>query len=299
MSLNAYEVFVAIAERGSFAAAAYQLSLSPSAVSHALASFEQELGFALFMRNRSGVRLTAGGEALLPTVREVLQCNDKLKQQASKLLGLESGTVRIGAFSSVSVMWLPNIIRTFTELYPNIQVVIEQGGYDDVAEWILKSQVDLGFITLPAAPGLDVTPLYADPLLCITPPGFEPRSKAYMTVAELAEHNVVLQGEDYGKETQQLLMSHKISVKSSARAIDDAAIIAIVESGLGVSVMPRLAMLNYRSSVQAFPFYPAESRAIVLASLSQEGLAPAAKAMHKHIADSIAAWTKREGGDQS
>lgn len=293
MSLSAYEVFVAITERGSFAAAAHQLSLSPSAISHALAAFEESLGFALFVRNRGGVRLTAAGEALLPTVREVLQTNQKLAQQASKLLGLEAGTVRIGAFSSVSVAWMPKIVRAFSERYPNIEVAIAQGSYDDVAEWISTSKVDLGFITLPAAPGLDVTPLYVDPLVCIAPPGFAPKSNAYMTIAELAEHNVVLQGEGYGKDTQQLLSAHKISIKSNARAIDDAAIIAIVESGLGLSIVPQLVLLNYRSSVQVFPFYPAESRAIVLASLGHEGLAPAAKAMHGHIVESVAAWARQ------
>lgn len=296
MSLNAYEVFVAITERGSFAAAAHQLNLSPSAVSHALASFEQEIGFALFVRNRSGVRLTAGGEALLPTVREVLQSNNKLKQQAAKLLGLESGTVRIGAFTSVSVAWLPKIIRSFASLYPKIEVAIEQGGDDDVAEWIINGQVDLGFIVLPGPPGLDVTPLYADPVVCIAPPGFAPKSKAYITAPELADHNVVRQGEGYEKETRQVLAKHNVSIRSSARAIDDAAIIAIVESGLAISVMPQLALVNYRSNVQAFPFYPPESRVIVLASLSQESLAPAAKAMHQHIVESVSAWSNSEGG---
>lgn len=295
MSLNAYGVFVAIAERGSFAAAAHQLNLSPSAVSHALASFEQELGFTLFVRNRSGVRLTVGGEALLPSVREVLQCNDKLRQQASKLLGLESGTVRIAAFASISVAWLPNIIRSFAKLYPKIDVTIEQGGYDDVAERIFKSQSDLGFIILPAPPGLDVTPLYADPLMCIAPLGFAPKGQAYITAPELADHNVVLQGGDVGKETQQLLSKHKISVRSSARAIDDAAIIGIVESGLGISVMPELALLKNTSEVQVFPFYPPESRVIVLVSPSQDSLAPAAKAMHRHIVEFVAAWSKGEG----
>lgn len=292
MSLNNYEVFVAIAERESFVAAAHQLNLSPSAVSHALSSFEQEIGFTLFVRSRSGVRLTAGGEALLPTVREVLQTNEKLKQQASKLLGLESGTVRIGAFSSVSIAWMPKIIRSFTELYPNINVVIEQGGYDDVIEWISQSKVDLGFVTLPAAPGLELTPLYADPLVCIAPPDFKPKNQAYMTVKELSEHNIVLQGEGYGKETQQLLAAHKISIKSSARAIDDAAIVAIVESGLGISVVPELTLLNDKSPVQIYPFYPAESRAIMLASLGHNGLAPAAKVMHKHIIESVLLWAK-------
>lgn len=299
MSLNAYEVFVAIAERGSFAAAAHQLNLSPSAVSHALASFEQEIGFALFLRNRSGVRLTSGGEALLPLAREVIQCNDKLLQQASKLLGFESGRVRIGSFSSVSVAWLPKIIRSFADLYPKIEVTIEQGGYDDVAAWIMKNQVDLGFIILPVPPALDVTPLYADPLLCIAPVGFAPKSKAYITVNELADYNVVLQGGDYGKEIQQVLAKHSVSVRSSARAIDDAAIIAIVESGLGISVMPQLALLNYRTPVQTFPFYPPESRVIVLASLSQESLSPAAKAMYRHIVQSVAAWSSGADGSQS
>lgn len=295
MSLNAYEVFVAIAERGSFAAAAYQLNLSPSAVSHALAAFEQRLGFALFVRNRNGVRLTSGGEALLPTVREVLHSNAKLEQQASKLLGLETGTVRIGAFTSVSVAWMPEIIRSFSELHPNIEVVIEQGGYDSVTEWITRSRVDLGFVSLPTAPGLDVTPLYADSLVCIAPEGFEPKNKTYMTVAELMEHNVVLQGEGVGKETQQLLATHKITVKSSARAVDDAAIVAIVKSGLGISIVPKLALLNYQDAVQVFSLYPPESRAIALASLGDASLTPAAQAMREHIVDFVTLWSKRQG----
>jgi DNA-binding transcriptional LysR family regulator len=293
MSLNFYESFVAIAERGSFAAAAHQLNLSPSAVSHALASFEQDLGFALFVRNRSGVRLTSGGEALLPTAREVLKCHEKLKQQASKLLGLETGTVRIGTFSSVSVAWMPTIIRSFSEIYPDIDVVIDQGSYDDVIEWLIKSRVDLAFVSLPVAVGLDVSPLYADPLVCIGPPGFQPKGKAYMTAEELTEHHVVLQGEGYGKEIQRLVATHKIAIKSRARVFDDAAILAIVESGLGIGVVPELVLRNYRSSVRVFPFYPAESRAIALASVSLDGLAPAAKAMHNHIVEFVASWVKK------
>jgi len=291
LSLNVYNVFVTIAQRGSFAAAAHQLNLSPSAVSHALATFEEALGFVVFARNRSGVRLTPAGQALLPTVREVLQCNEKLHQQASRLLGLETGTVRIGAFSSVSIAWMPQVIRSFAALYPDIEVIIEQGDYDDVVEWLVKSRVDLGFVTLPVTSTLDTTALYADPLVCIAPPGFVPKNRAYMTAEELAGHNVILQGQGNIKETQQLLASHKLSVKSSAQVIDDAAIIAIVESGLGISVVPQLVLRNHHRSVQVFPFHPAQSRAIALASLGHDSLAPAAQAMHKHIVESVTAWS--------
>ncbi|WP_342709949.1 LysR family transcriptional regulator [Bradyrhizobium sp. B124] len=299
MSLNAYQVFVAIAERGSFASAAHQLNLSPSAVSHALASFEKELGFTLFGRTRSGARLTAGGEALLPTVREVLQCNDKLRQQAAELLGFESGTVRIGAFTCVSVAWLPKIIRSFATRYPQIEVSIEQGAHDDVAKWVMNSRVDLGFTIFPAPPGLESTPLYADPLMCIAPLGFAPKGKACITVPELTDHNVVLQEENQGKETEKVLANHKISIRSGARAIDDAAILAMVESGLGLSVMPQLALLGHKSAVQVLPLYPLESRVIVLASLGQQSLAPATKAMHQHIEKFVAGWSTGEDCSQS
>jgi len=292
LSLHVYEIFSTIAQRGSFAAAAHQLNLSPSAVSHALAAFEQALGFTLFARNRGGVRLTSAGQTLLPTVREVLQCNEKLYQQASRLLGLEAGTVRIGAFSSVSIAWMPQIIRSFAALHPNIEVVIEQGGYDDVEQWLLKSRVDLGFVSLPVAPALDTTALYADPLVCIAPPNFTPKNRVYVTPTEIAEHNVILQGQGNAKETQQLLASHKVSVKSSAQAIDDNAIIAIVQSGLGISVVPRLVLRNDQSAVRVFPFHPAQNRVIALACLGRESLAPAAQAMHEHIVEAVAAWSK-------
>ncbi|MFK1434790.1 LysR family transcriptional regulator [Pseudomonas aeruginosa] len=292
MSLGSYEVFVAIVERGSLAAAAQQLNLSPSAVSHALATFEQSLGFSLFIRSRTGVKLTAGGEALLPFVREVLQANEKLGQHASQMQGLEAGTVTIGTFSSVSVVWMPRIIRSFRELYPQVKVVIEQGGYDDVSEGILKSRVDIGFVTSPGAVGLDLTPLYSDPMVCIAPDDFTPRNRSYMTVAELADMDVVVQREDSGKDLQQLLSARKVVVRASARAADDATIIAMVECGLGVSVIPDLALQHYQSKVRAYPFFPAESRAIALASLSYDALSPAARAMHDHIVQSVGAWAQ-------
>ena len=294
MSLGSYEVFVAIVERGSLAAAAQQLNLSPSAVSHALAAFEQSLGFSLFIRGRTGVRLTAGGEELLLTVREVLQANEKLRQHVAQLQGLETGTVTIGTISSVSVMWMPSIIRSFKERFPRIKVVIEQGGYDDVTDGILKNRVDLGFVTSPSAPGLELMPLYADPLLCITPQGFEPLNKAYMTVAELSKTNVVMQREDCGKDLHQLLNTHKVVVRACAKAVDDAAIIAMVESGLGVSVIPRLALQHYQTTAQVFPFAPVESRAIALASLGYEALSPAAREMHDQIVRYVTHWAAHQ-----
>lgn len=290
MSLGAYEVFIAIAERGSLAAAAQQLHLSPSAVSHALTAFEQDLGFSLFVRNRSGVKLTVSGEALMPSVRAVLNANEALHQQAARLQGLQTGTVHLGAFSSVSIAWVPRLISGFTQRYPHIHVVVEQGGYEDVTDWLLTQKVDLGFVTVPGAPGLELVPVYDDPLVCIAPAHFKPVHRHFVTVAELSEQDGVVQRDDYGKEIQGLLSQNKIALKTRARGIDDAAIIAMVDSGLGVGVMAELTARNYKSSVKMYPFLPAEKRTIAVASLKYAALSPAAKVLHDYMVDTIESW---------
>ena len=103
MTLFSYEIFDAVARQGSFNKAAQQLHLTPSAISHAIAVMEEELGFALLKRSRAGIRLTGEGERMISPVRDLLGSAERLKQTASSIRGLESGTVRIGAFTSVAV----------------------------------------------------------------------------------------------------------------------------------------------------------------------------------------------------
>lgn len=92
-----------VVELGSLTKAADALGFTQSGVSHAISSLEEELGFTLLLRGRSGVRLTPNGEQLLKPIREMLNWNEQLKQVAASIHGLETGTVRIGTFTSVSV----------------------------------------------------------------------------------------------------------------------------------------------------------------------------------------------------
>ena len=107
MTLFSYEIFDAVARQGSFNKAAQQLHLTPSAISHAIAVMEEELGFALFNRGKNGVSMTSYGASLYPSIRAVLNSDEALKQSIARLNGLEKGKVKLGAFNSVCASLLP------------------------------------------------------------------------------------------------------------------------------------------------------------------------------------------------
>ena len=95
MTLLTYQVFKTIADVGSFHKAADILGLTPSAISHAISSMENELGFSVLTRSKAGVSLTNYGEQLLPYVNAVLNCDESLKQEIAELNGLKQGKVKI------------------------------------------------------------------------------------------------------------------------------------------------------------------------------------------------------------
>ena len=99
INLSKYEALAAVVEQGSLTRAAETLRCTQSNLSHSLDSLEKELGFPLVKRGRGGVKLTAEGERLMPSVRALLASAEQLSQTASSIRGLESGTVRIGAFT--------------------------------------------------------------------------------------------------------------------------------------------------------------------------------------------------------
>ena len=145
MALDKYQTLMTVVDTGSLTRAAEQLGCTQSAVSHCLDALEKELGFAVLKRSRAGVRLTNEGERLLPAVRSFLGAAEQLRQTASSIRGLESGTVRIGAFTSVAVHWLPPILKEFQRDYPKVDFRLFNGDYHDVEQWLTDGSVDVGF----------------------------------------------------------------------------------------------------------------------------------------------------------
>ena len=169
MTLDKYQTLMSVVDCGSLTRAAAELGVTQSAVSHSLDSLEKELGFTVIRRSRAGVQLTNEGERLLPAVRSVLAAAEQLNQTASSIRGLESGTVRIGAFTSVAVHWLPPVLKEFQQDYPKVDFKLLNGDYHDVEQWLADGSVDVGFVAMPAGVDCECIPLLEDRLLAILP----------------------------------------------------------------------------------------------------------------------------------
>ena len=284
MTLLTYQVFKTVADIGSFQKAADILGLTPSAISHAISSMENELGFSLLTRSKSGITLTNYGEHLLPYVNAVLNSDESLKQAIADVNGLKQGKVKIGVFSSVCTNWLPDILDSFQELYPKIKIEVFQGTYDDVSFWIKNGIVDLGFLSVSSAKDIPIEPLYRDPLYCILPKGtFSDTSKTHVTIEDMRTHQFVTQRECTDADIQNFLKENSLNIQSHYHVVDDLSTIALVAKGFGICLMPALVMRDIPYEVDCYPIEPAAARIIGIAALNTDLMAPAVRTMYNHI----------------
>ena len=157
MTLFSYEIFDAVARQGSFNKAAQQLHLTPSAISHAIAVMEAELGFTLFNRGKNGVTMTSYGASLYPSIRAVLNSDEALQQSIARLNGLEKGKVKLGAFNSVCAGLLPQkYIDYYSISYSYLHTVIERVRQRFPAEDCDKMEQMLSVISTELMPELDM-----------------------------------------------------------------------------------------------------------------------------------------------
>ena len=260
------------------------MNLTPSAVSHGISAMEKELGFSLFTRNRAGVALTNYGEHLLPYINAVLNSEKSLKQAVAGLNGLQQGEVKVGCFSSVCTNWMTDIIRSFQENYPAIRIEIYQGTYADVAYWIKGGIVDVGFLSVSSAGDLPIEPLYRDPLLCVTPKGFQKRENTpYMTPAEMKDQMFVSQMESTDADIVKFMKENGLNVRSDYHVVDDLSTIAMVAAGFGICIMPELVMNDIPYTVETYPMFPEASRIIGISALNPGFLSPAARTLYRHV----------------
>ena len=285
MTLFSYEIFDAVARQGSFNKAAQQLHLTPSAISHAIAVMETELGFTLFNRGKNGVTMTSYGASLYPSIRAVLNSDEALQQSIARLNGLEKGKVKLGAFNSVCACLLPGILKSFMAHYPQIEVEVYQGTYDDVKEWLRTGQVDMAFLSSTCREEFTLTELFREPLLCIVPQDWPTPPGGVMTPALMNEQAFVVQCDATDAEMRQFLKKYSIATERRCHVIDDQSNIAMVEAGLGISIMPQMLLRNCSAAVKIYPIEPEEYRTVGLAVQRPTAMAPAVEQMFHHIID--------------
>ncbi|MCI2062987.1 MAG: LysR family transcriptional regulator [Eubacteriaceae bacterium] len=286
MAYVSYEIFYEVARQNSFIRAAEVLNLTPSAVSHSIASLEAELGFPLFIRSKAGVSITKEGAKMLEHVCEILRSEELMHEEASQINGLTRGKVTIGTFSSIIVNWLPGMISGFGEKYPGIEIDVLQGDYDDVQHWVQSGDAEIGFSTPQTGGMFRETQIYRDRLLCVTPPGFRPENGRFLTIDEIRKQKMILRRKGYNRDLEDFLNKNfGPSYRSHYQCDDDQSIYAMIESGMGISILPELTLKRIAFDVSIWPFEPEEYRRIVMITQKHRALSPATSALVQHILD--------------
>jgi DNA-binding transcriptional LysR family regulator len=240
MNILKYMAFIKTVEFESFTKAAEMLHYSQSGISRMINDLEKEWKVSLLIRNRAGVQLTSDGHKLLPYVQSICKEYQKLQMQIDELNGLQAGLIRIGTFSSVATHWLPNIIKEFQKAYPNIDYELLLGDYYEIEEWILDGRVDCGFIRLPLHSDLEVVFSEQDKLLVILPENHPLASCERFPVSALCNDPFMLLEKGGKAEVSEIFERYNVTPKIHFTTWDDYAIMSMVESGLGISILPQL-----------------------------------------------------------
>ncbi|MDD6406630.1 MAG: LysR family transcriptional regulator [Lactobacillus equicursoris] len=283
-----YLVFRTVLEQGTFYKASVVLNVTPSAISHSVNQLESELGFPVFVRSRTGVKLTPDGQKILPLIQEIINDQNRLEQVAQQIQGLDTGLIRIGAFSSACINWLPPLIQTFAKSYPQVKISVRQAGFNEITEAVKSGQLDLGLTMLPENDlGITVEKILEDEIYCIAPLNFQVKNGHSVSEEDLVNYNFILQQSDYDLDTKAALDHYSIKSTAIQFSIDDQSIVAMVEAGLGLGILPALALQKMQGEVQILPFSTPFYRKIALVTSSQQRLAPSTRQMIKNVHELI------------
>ncbi|MEM6713536.1 MAG: LysR family transcriptional regulator [Cyanobacteria bacterium P01_D01_bin.6] len=243
LKISQLRALVAIADTGTFSDAALQLDLSQSAVSHAIATLEDELGVVLLTRGRQGATLTPLGEAVTAEAQSMMQSLEKVGQLAQQARGLQQGTVRIAGFRSVATHILPEVIQQFRDDYPGIQVKIEEYHQSQQVEReVRQGNADIGFTYLPTTPEFLAWELLRDRYLLLLSPHSD-YLNGPNSWERLVQLPLILAPTDDGCRDiiEQHIAHFHLAVQPAYEVREDSTILSMVQQGLGATIMAQLA----------------------------------------------------------
>ncbi len=278
-----YLAFVKTVEKGSLTAAAQAMDYAQSSVSKMIADLEREWDMNLLKRSKTGVCLTSAGEQMLPYVRKLLNEYDNLEGQVNKMNGLETGIVRIGTFASVAINILPDIFAHLKVEYPGIEYELLLGDYNEIEAWIDEGRVDCGFLRLPTVSEFEAVKVIEDEYKLVLPLGHPLAEMEDVAIEELEGENFLLLEHGGKTEVSDLLERYHVKPDIAFTTWEDFAIMAMVEKGLGVSILPDMILRRIPYSLEIrslkIPYY----RSIGIAFKDRGRLTPAARKFVEYV----------------
>ncbi|MGV8936768.1 MAG: LysR family transcriptional regulator [Allorhizobium sp.] len=256
MNLTQLRSLIAVAEAGSFTAAAEAVGVTQSGMSQALAGLEETLGVKLLVRQRHGVELTAFGERTLDHARAAFSHLEMIRQEAAQARGENTSSIRIAAFPSVFATVLAPILRRFRSLHPGIKVVALETDDQEVVTWLESGAVDLGVVLNPPEDS-DAILIGQDAWVGVLPMGHRLGRRDVVSLAELATEPFVLATGGCHVHARTLAEAAGLSLPDVRMEVRDwTSAIALVREGVGVGIVPESTLLEKRKGIRTVRLHP-------------------------------------------
>ena len=251
MELRQLEYFLVVAQEGNVTRAAKRLFTAQPSLSRQIQKLEDELGAPLFDRSKRGMRLTVVGETFLNFVERGFGQFEAGRQAVRDLMGPEHGHVRMAFLPAVGADLLPEALASFRVQYPDVQFTLRQSTTLETLRWLIAGEVELCIATaLPYGrpeTGLTSRPLLVEELYAALPADHRCANQAAIDLHELANDPFVLVGGGSGLRRvieaacQQVGFLPHVAVEGD----DLATVRGLVAAGLGVSLLPGLALHDW------------------------------------------------------
>ncbi len=245
MEMHQLRYMVAVARTGNFSRAAEQSRVAQPSLSQQIMKLEEELGERLFDRLKRATKLTPAGETFLPRAVRILEEVDAAKREATDAKELPRGVVTMGVLPTIAPYLLPKVLTAFTEQFPSVEIVIHEDTTAHLLKQLHAYEIDFALASLPIPDErLEVRELFAEELRLALPPGHALARKRAVSVADLeGERLIVMQaGHCLGDQVLRFCDRRDLHPKISFRSAQLETIQALVSAGLGISLIPAMAV---------------------------------------------------------
>jgi molybdate transport repressor ModE-like protein len=246
LDVTRLRVLAAVARLGSVTAAAQELGYSQPAISHHLARLERETGARLVQRVGRGIRLTGAGRQLADRAEEIIGRLGAAEAELAAHSGLRAGRVRLAAFPSALATVVPRAAAAFTAGHPGVELGFVEAEPPEALRMLRAGEVDVAVVfEYPddpgrAEPGVRRTPLLAEPLYLVTPAGHPTR------LTDHADADWIGGCERCRSHLVRRCVAEGFSPRIAFTTDDYVAVQALVAAGLGVTILPELALTAHR-----------------------------------------------------
>jgi molybdate transport repressor ModE-like protein len=284
LDVRRMKVLREVASRGSFSAAAEALNFTQSAVSQHIAALERESGTQLVERRPRGVRLTEAGRVLVDHADAILARLECAQDDLAAIAGLRGGKLRLICFQSAGATLVPRAVAAFHERHPRVELSMLEAEPDEAAVRLKAGEVDLALVyNHDSTPGLvlELTHLIDDRYDMIVPKGHALADRRRLSLADFADEPWIASTSVCGcrRITESACREAGFEPLVAFEADETLAAQALVAAGVGVTMLPRLALTTIHPGVVARPLRDAPVRDISAARLEGAYRSPASEAM--------------------